>query len=225
MEKTIEKTFTVDNERVTLELNTSRGYLSLSGSYAGCAGQIIDSIPDIAEGAHEYAEALNRIKANWRAYHLKPLVDVPAEILAGLEADLILVSGARFWVNETPPLDEPDDADFDESNDLINSRDVMKRIETLEACENLPEQYKQELAELKKFESDASGYASDWRYGEQLINDSYFEEYARQFADDVGAVKADATWPNNHIDWEAAAEDLQSDYTAIEFRGVTFWIR
>lgn len=83
----------------------------------------------------------------------------------------------------------------------------------------------EELAALEKLAEDASNYAADWGYGETLIRDSYFEEYAQQLAEDIGAINADATWPNNCIDWECAARELQSDYTAVDFDGVTYWIR
>jgi hypothetical protein len=58
-----------------------------------------------------------------------------------------------------------------------------------------------------------------------LINESYFETYAEQFADDIGAIDAKATWPLNHIDWKAAAEDLLQDYTSLDFGGTTYYGR
>lgn len=43
------------------------------------------------------------------------------------------------------------------------------------------------------------------------------EEFAEQLAEDIGAVDRNATWPNNHIDWEAAARDLFcGDYYMID---------
>lgn len=83
----------------------------------------------------------------------------------------------------------------------------------------------EELAALEKLTEEASDYAADWDYGETLIRDSYFKEYAQQLADDIGAINPDARWPNNCIDWERAARELQSDYTAVDFDGVTYWVR
>jgi antirestriction protein len=113
-------------------------------------------------------------------------------------------------------------------DDVIDSRDVIARIDELEdkLQDNLLDD--DELAEidaLKELAAEASGYAADWEYGETLIHDSYFEDYTREFAEDCGFVNADASWPNNHIDWEAAARELQYDYTSVEFDGVTYWIR
>lgn len=86
----------------------------------------------------------------------------------------------------------------------------------------------EEIAELKILQSladEAEGYAPDWKHGEALIRDSYFEDYARELADDIGAVSKDANWPNNHIDWEAAADALKQDYTSVDYGGVEYWIR
>jgi len=83
----------------------------------------------------------------------------------------------------------------------------------------------QELRDLKALAEQAEDYALDWAYGETWIRDSYFKEYAMNLAVDIGAVNANATWPNNCIDWDRAARELQTDYTSVEFAGVTYWIR
>ena len=82
-----------------------------------------------------------------------------------------------------------------------------------------------ELVTLKEFAEYASGYDSDWEYGEGFIRDSYFVEYAQELADDIGAIDSNAGWPLNNIDWDGAARDLQMDYSAVELDGVTFWTR
>jgi hypothetical protein len=82
-----------------------------------------------------------------------------------------------------------------------------------------------ELESLRKLADEASSYAADWEYGETLIRDSYFETYAQELAEDIGAVSSSASWPNSYIDWERAAEALQMDYTSVDFGGVTYWIR
>lgn len=115
------------------------------------------------------------------------------------------------------------------TDDIIDSRDVIARIEELEEflqSEGLMNtDALEELTALKALAEEASGYAADWQHGEALIRDSYFKEYAQQLADDIGAINSDATWPNNCIDWEKAARELQQDYTAVDFDGVTYWIR
>ena len=78
---------------------------------------------------------------------------------------------------------------------------------------------------LKQFASEAEGYADDWHYGAQLIRDSYFQRYAMERAEDTGAIPDDASWPVTCIDWEQAALELQVDYSAIDLKGVTYWVR
>lgn len=125
------------------------------------------------------------------------------------------------------------------SDDIIDSRDIITRIEELEteiedALADAEEdennkvdlsQEQEELKALKELAEEASGYSSDWQYGCTLIRESNFEDYARQLAEDIGAIDRDANWPNNHIDWEAAADELRIDYTEVDFDGVTYLIR
>lgn len=82
-----------------------------------------------------------------------------------------------------------------------------------------------ELRMLKELNEEGESATSDWTYGATLIRESYFTDYAKQFADDIGAISGDSKWPNHHIDWEAAAEELQMDYTTVEFDGVTYYVR
>jgi hypothetical protein len=142
---------------------------------------------------------------------------------------------------------------FDE---IIDSRNVIKRIEELEeerqslqddvdiantedppnpsalneAEEALSEwdsgDDAEELKTLKALAEEGEGYSDDWRHGAQLINEDYFETYAREFAEDMhGAEMRSASWPFSCIDWEQAAAELQQDYSAIDFDGQTFWVR
>lgn len=63
-------------------------------------------------------------------------------------------------------------------------------------------------------------------YPVTLIADSHFEDYAREFAEDLGLMdKMSTSWPHNCIDWEKAARELQVDYSSIEFDGHDFWYR
>lgn len=80
------------------------------------------------------------------------------------------------------------------------------------------------LRELRELADDGETLA-DWLHGETLIRDSYFVEYARELADDIGAIDRNASWPLDCIDWEQAADELKQDYTDLDFAGVTFWIR
>lgn len=143
--------------------------------------------------------------------------------------------------------------------DLIDSRDVIARIEELESdreyitsqieelsnstelisdieMHNKINELKSELQEwddsddsqeLKVLQSLAKeGESSpDWQYGETLIRDSYFVEYAQELAEDIGAIDRDVKWPYTCIDWEWAARELKYDYMLVEFDGIDYWIR
>ena len=110
-------------------------------------------------------------------------------------------------------------------DDLIDSRDVIERIEELEADDERTEGETKELETLKKLAEEAEGYAADWQHGETLIRDSHFKEYAQQLAEDCGMMPEGNRWPLYCIDWEWAARELKHDYTSVDFGGVEYWIR
>lgn len=131
-------------------------------------------------------------------------------------------------------------------DDVIDSRDVIARIDELEgerddhpmpndgsgdddairfeAWREAHPEDATELAALQALTAEAEGYG-DWAHGETLIRDSHFKAYAQELADDLGLISADARWPATCIDWEEAAEELKQDYTAYDFDGVTYWGR
>lgn len=114
------------------------------------------------------------------------------------------------------------------SDDVIDSRDVIARIEELESeLKSSPDTFEDqyELTALKSLADEAEKYAPDWHYGETLIRDSYFRTHAQELADRCGLVQSGASWPNNCIDWEEAADQLKQDYTSVDFDGVEYWIR
>jgi hypothetical protein len=137
------------------------------------------------------------------------------------------------------------------SHDIIDSRDVIDRIEELRdefetaitdktdvdcidvdnavgaaAADESHVMHDEavELVALEALAKEGEGY-SDWQHGAALIRDSYFETYAREFAEEIGAIPNDAAWPCTCIDWEQAARELRMDYTSVEFDGVTYWVR
>lgn len=132
---------------------------------------------------------------------------------------------------------------IDNSADIIDSRDVIARIDYLESERETVAETEttapgaltlqewdegdegEELKALKALADEASGSA-DWQHGEALIRDSYFEDYARDLAEDIyGRELGEAKWPFTCIDWEEAADQLKQDYFSVDFAGVTYWIR
>jgi hypothetical protein len=123
-----------------------------------------------------------------------------------------------------------DTTEITNSEDIIDSREIIARIEYLTEAKvdgigMWSDKDETELTALTTLAEAASDFAPDWDYGEPLIRDSYFEEYAQQLAKDCGMVPDDLSWPLSYIDWEAAATALQDDYTEVDFSGVSYWIR
>lgn len=117
------------------------------------------------------------------------------------------------------------------ADDLIDLRDVIARVEDLEDNDApVDSDERAELGTLMNLLQECMGNGGDeqWRgdwYPVSLIRDSYFKDYARDLAADTGAIPDDVQWPCSCIDWDQAARELQMDYTAVDFDGVTYWIR
>lgn len=111
------------------------------------------------------------------------------------------------------------------TDDVIDTRDVQERIDELQAMEMRDENEEAELQTLEAFAADIRDACPDYHYGETLIHDRYFVEYARELASDIGAIQPKLSWPYTCIDWQAAADELRHDYTSAEFDGETYWFR
>lgn len=126
----------------------------------------------------------------------------------------------------------------DIGGNILDSRDIEELIEELEGEEESakpdedaapdaekPEPMDEDRAELLKclrsMRDDVG--SSEWSHGLTLIHDTYFEEYAQEFAEDIGDVKHAAQWPYTCIDWEKAAQELQYDYSSVDVDGQTYW--
>ena len=117
------------------------------------------------------------------------------------------------------------------SLDVIDSRDIEERIKELETellqgeerYTGETEDLKDELTKLQTFKEEAD--TAEWDFGVIFIQESYFEDYARELASDLGAIQDDMKWPCNYIDWKSAANELLIDYSQAEFDGVTYYFR
>lgn len=108
----------------------------------------------------------------------------------------------------------PCDTDEDAETELGQARAALEEWDAGDEAE--------ELRDLEAFLEDVEGYVSD---GETFIADSYFEDYARELAEDIGALKNCDHWPATCIDWERAARELQYDYSSAELAGAAYWYR
>lgn len=134
---------------------------------------------------------------------------------------------------------------IDLRSNVIDVRDIIERVEELETNRDTFNAVKEsegdswaehepsdaeELDGLTAILEELKGYGGDeqWRgdwYPVTLIRDTHFEDYAQELAEEVGAIERDATWPARHIDWKAAAEELQQDYSSVEIEGADYWYR
>lgn len=80
-----------------------------------------------------------------------------------------------------------------------------------------------ELKTLTDFQDNAG--SREWTSGLTFISESYFEDYARELAEDIGAINKDQSWPNNCIDRDQAANELKQGYSSLEFEGETYYYR
>jgi len=133
----------------------------------------------------------------------------------------------RNTVIDTRDLEKELDALEDELTSLEETRDeaLGDEDEIQEAMNRLEEwlgDNEDRLTELRNLRDEIP----EWQYGETLISDSHFEDYARDLASDLyGNEINDARWPFDCIDWKQAADELKQDYTSIDFDGDTWWYR
>jgi hypothetical protein len=139
--------------------------------------------------------------------------------------------------------------EFSSSSDVIDSRDVIARIDELRdtlmdvgvivetdgketidpvkrESHSLETEEYEELLELQKQASSSP----DWEYGESLINEKYFTSYIEELINDCYEMPKEinsGNWPYRHmkIDYEAAAEEAKADYFEVTFFGHAFLIR
>jgi len=112
------------------------------------------------------------------------------------------------------------------TQDIIDSRDILERIEELEADDELASEDKAELSKLQALIEELRDCGGDSpEDGMTLIHEDYFEDYAQEFAIDIGAIPRDMGWPATCIDWEEAANELRMDYSEVEFDGQVYYYR
>jgi hypothetical protein len=123
--------------------------------------------------------------------------------------------------------------DISNDDEVIDTRDIIDRIAELEAQrddedvpqgERLTDEERDELQALTTLAESAEGYLPDWKYGETLVRDDYFTKYTKELLKECGYIPDDfPDWIE--VDWEKTAENVQADYTELDFAGVTYWGR
>lgn len=140
---------------------------------------------------------------------------------------------------------------IENTEDVIDSRDVIARIEELkDQLEAEHEDQETTLSfeywiqdennsqnpdDVKEYRAllalaDEAEDSSDWIHGEQLIRRSYFVDYISELIHDCYELPKDMNsgkWPYSHLtfDYEAAANEAEVDYMSVDFDGVEYLIR
>ena len=130
----------------------------------------------------------------------------------------------------------------------IDSRDIIERTEELQgaadeepsdlgcaACgeESFPDdkfpslgpECAAELTLLRAASDEGADSFEEWQDGTTLVPEHDWETYARQLAEDIGAISGEESWPLSYIDWVRAADALKMDYSSIDIDGTTYWGR
>lgn len=112
-------------------------------------------------------------------------------------------------------------------DDLVDSRDVLARVEELES-----DRIGWELMELRDLVAQLRTVGGDRpEDGQTLIRENHLADYVKELymectdQDLLRQVQEQLEGPWKHVDWAAVAEDERSDYTEVTWAGVTYYVR
>jgi len=105
--------------------------------------------------------------------------------------------------------------------DIIDTRDLLDYIAELDPTRDADELYT--LSDIIAEVRDNSNESPE--DGVSLVHNSYLTNYARELAEEIGAVPPKLEWPLYCIDWEYAARELKVYYSYLNFDGVRYWYR
>lgn len=127
-----------------------------------------------------------------------------------------------------------------EGRDVFDSRDLIEYLDELQDAlpidfEEEKEKYLEDdgqyhdiinlYEEIQDIETVIEGLGSEAKHGITLIRASYFIEYAKDFAHELGLMQKEDQWPYTCINWEDAADELKYDYSEIEIWGCYYYFR
>lgn len=114
---------------------------------------------------------------------------------------------------------------------VIDSRDVIARIEELQDDENRTSLEEEELQELLKLQGEAES-SPGWVHGETLIRREFFVTYIEELISECYEMPRElksgsGQWPWRHmsLDYEAAAREAEQDYFEVYYFGECYLIR
>ena len=120
-----------------------------------------------------------------------------------------------------------------EQEDVFDSRDIIDRMDEIQEALNedypsdpdLADERDEAIQELDALKAIQDTGIEDFEHGVTFVRDSYFQEYAQELAEEIGAIPENGAWPTYCIDWEWAARELRMDYYAVTVGSTDFWVR
>lgn len=189
------------------------------------AGYMPDSEPMRFETANEAAQYLAQ-EMRERADMIEEGVDLSGPDDNGRDdseeprADVAEMRALRDWADALEGHD---------SGEWANTLHGVAYWITENPAGDLDSTEEEELEELEKLADECEGYA-DWQHGETLVSRDNWHSYTEQLIDDCYEMPKEmksGNWPWRHItlDIEAAASELEQDYTSVYIFGHEFLIR
>lgn len=116
---------------------------------------------------------------------------------------------------------------IDNTQEVIDSRDIIERVEELEQTidiEDVDIAEAEELEILKDVIDQAYSCEDCWT-AETLIREDYFTEYCEIQVIDFGDIPESCpSYIKDNIDWKGVASDLKQDYVEIDFNGTAYFM-
>ncbi|AXQ69055.1 hypothetical protein HOU02_gp154 [Caulobacter phage CcrBL9] len=225
-------------------------YLSFSIEQIGMIG---GSDELMSEAEQHDVEDLVTVLTIADVLSLKPIEtynDEDRDAVESVRYALIMLNGERYA--SAVAFEDVGEADFSNRDDTIDTRQIVERVEVLRsaletagvetgdlaALEALDEEeavtdqdqretfneIREEYLILARMVEEGANYGEDWTFGATLVRESYFTEFAQEECESLGYIAKDfPSWIS--IDWEKTANTMKSDYTEIDFDGVSYYVR
>lgn len=132
------------------------------------------------------------------------------------------------FLNSTD-LQEACDSWGERVDELTNTREEWEGVEQAEEWTPADDAELSEAEDERDALAEVCGvgrdYIPDWRYGETLIREDAFEDYARDMASDMYGREAVEGGLGVYVDWERYASDVAMDYTIITIGSTDYRVR
>ena len=109
---------------------------------------------------------------------------------------------------------------YNNSDDVIDSRDILDYIEKHEDDEDFKEEVEALQKVVNEYCDEYDEGLKDLEFGVTFIRDSYFEDYMWDFFLEVNQIDEALEC---YIDIEAFARDQQYNYDTVDFDGIEYW--